>query len=208
MTHTTRILRTLAVPTLLVAVLAVASCGTSSGEHSGAGNDKVSSSSPAAGAKNEVDVDFATMMIPHHAQAIEMADLALKQATAPEVKDLASTIKGAQGPEVDRMSGWLTGWGEPVPGAGGGHDMSGSDGPTDGMMSDQEMTDLGEASGSGFDRMWLQMMARHHEGAVDMAKTQLSKGANLESKKLAQGILDSQSSEITQMNVILSGIAG
>jgi len=170
-------------------------------------NNKASSGSPAAGAKNTVDVDFATMMIPHHAQAVAMADLALSRATDPKVKALASKIKAAQAPEIARMSGWLNGWGAPVPGAGGGHDMSGSDGSTDGMMSDQEMTDLGKASGPGFDRMWLQMMVRHHEGAVGMAKTQVAKGTNPESKKLAQSIIDSQSSEIAEMNSILAELS-
>jgi len=161
----------------------------------------VAGATPATGDKNEADTLFATMMIPHHAQAVVMADLAVKQATDPKVKALAARIKGAQGPEIARMSGWLTGWGVPVP-AGDGSDMSGMHGmggDTGGMMSTQQMTDLGAAKGSAFDQMWVQMMIQHHEGAVVMAKTELANGANPEAKQLAQAIIDGQSAEITEM---------
>jgi len=146
------------------------------------------------------------MMIPHHNQAVEMADLAVKQATDPRVKALAPKIKAAQRPEVERMSGWLTGWGEPVPGSSGGHDMSAMGDQTGGMMSAQEMTNLGKATGPGFDRMWLQMMVRHHQGAVKSARTEVAQGVNPESKVLAQAIIDSQSAEIAEMSSILAGI--
>jgi uncharacterized protein (DUF305 family) len=169
------------------------------------GGTRASSGMPASEARNADDVEFSTMMIPHHAQAIAMADLALRQATNPRVKALAPKIKAAQGPEVERLSGWLTGWGEPVPGAAGGHDMPGMDAQAGGMMSAQEMTDLGKAKGSAFDRMWLEMMIRHHQGAVDVSRTELAQGANPESRKLAQSIIDSQSAEIAEMRSILAG---
>ena len=208
------ILRTLALPIALAATLVLASCGVSSGGHGTSDMDGMGTGAPAAGgtpatgAKNEADVEFASMMIPHHAQAIEMADMALTQATAPKVKALAPKIKAAQGPEIARMSGWLTGWGAPVPDTAGGSGMSGMDDQAGGMMSGQEMTDLGRAAGSGFDRMWLQSMTRHHEGAVDMARTELAKGTNPDAKKLAQSIIDSQSAEIAEMKSILAGIPG
>ena len=210
------ILRTVALPTALAATLVLASCGNS--DESGmngitnngpaANGTAAANGTPATGAKNEADVVFATMMMPHHAQAIAMADMALRQATDPKVKALAAKIKEAQAPEIARMSGWLTGWGAPVPDTSGGSGMSGMGGQAGGMMSAQEMTDLGKASGSGFDRMWLQSMTRHHEGAVDMAKTELDKGTNPDAKKLAQSIIDSQSTEINEMKSILTGIPG
>lgn len=208
MTHT---LRTIALPIVaLAAAVALASCGTSSSagrDSTGMGGSSSSvpaaSGTPAAGDKNEADTLFATMMIPHHAQAMAMADLAVKQATDTKVKALAARIKGAQGPEIARMSGWLAGWGAPVPGTAGGSDMSGMSGmggDTGGMMSTQQMTDLGAAKGPAFDRMWLQMMVQHHQGAVVMAKTELTEGANPEAKQLAQAIIDSQSKEIAEMS--------
>jgi len=68
------------------------------------------------------------------------------------------------------------------------------------------MTALKSATGSAFDRMWLQMMVKHHQGALDMAKTALDQGANPEAKKLARSIIDSQSAEIAEMNSILAGL--
>lgn len=201
-------LRTLALPTALAATMVLAGCGTGDTSATSGTNTSASAATgtSASKIKNADDVEFATMMIPHHAQAIEMADLALTRGTDPKVKALAPKIKAAQGPEIERMSSWLTGWGEPLPGSAGMHDMPGMGEQTGGMMSAQEMIDLGKATGSAFDRMWLQMMVRHHQGAVDVAKTELAQGANPESKKLAQSIIDSQSAEIAEMNSILAGI--
>lgn len=203
-------LRTLALPiAALAAAVILTSCGTgadgvrdTSGEGGSSSSPTAASGVPATGDKNEADIDFASMMIPHHAQAIEMADLALSQATDPKVKTLAPKIKGAQGPEITRMSGWLTGWGAPVPSTAGGSGMAGMPGmgeQTGGMMSAQEMGDLGAATGPAFDRMWLKMMITHHEGAVAMAKDELDQGANPEARKLAQAVIDGQSAEIAEM---------
>ena len=208
------ILRTLALPTALAATLFLASCGSNAdvggaadmnGARTGA---PAAGGAPATGAKNDADVEFATMMIPHHAQAVAMAAMAPNQATDPKVKELAARIKEAQAPEIARMSGWLTGWAAPVPDTSGDSGMSGMGGQAGGMMSAQQMTDLGKATGSGFDRMWLQSMTRHHEGAVDMARTELTKGTNPDAKKLAQSIIDSQSTEIAEMKSILTAIPG
>lgn len=205
------ITRTLALPTALAAALVLSACGTADTAATSAANPSASAanSAPASKTKNEADVVFASMMIPHHAQAISMADTALKQATDPKVKALAPKIKAAQGPEIERMSGWLTGWGAPVPAADDGSDMAGMEGmgdQTGGMMSAKEITTLNKATGSAFDRMWLQMMVKHHQGAVAMAKTALDQGANPEAKKLAKSIIDGQSAEIDEMNSILSEI--
>lgn len=208
------ILRTLALPTALSATLVLAACGSGGDDMSTMADPTTATAtgsatgSAATGTKNGADVTFATMMISHHAQAIVMADMALKAATDAKVLALAPKIKEAQAPEITRMSGWLTGWGAPVPDTSGGHDMSNMGGQTDGMMSAQEMTDLGKATGSAFDRMWLQLMVKHHEGAVAMARTELDQGANSEGKQLAQSIIDSQTTEIAEMNSILTQITG
>jgi uncharacterized protein (DUF305 family) len=207
-------LRIIALPAAVAATLVLAGCGTSdtpgtsgtSGTSDTTTTASGASRAPASQTKNAADVEFLTMMIPHHAQAVEMADLALTQATDPKLKALAPKIKAAQAPEIELMTGWLTGWGEPVPAAAGGHDMPGMRDDTGGMMSAREMTVLGKANGPTFDRMWLQMMIRHHQGAVEQAKTELAQGTNPESKQLAQAIIDSQSAEITQMNAILAGV--
>jgi uncharacterized protein (DUF305 family) len=151
---------------------------------------------PATGAHNDADVAFATGMIPHHAQAVTMAEMAATKATNSDVKTLAATIKAAQAPEITEMSGWLTGWGQPVPDTAMGN---GGMAMGDGMMTDAEMTQLSHATGAAFDRMWLQMMIKHHQGAVAMATTELASGSNGDAKKLAQAIITSQKAEIATM---------
>jgi uncharacterized protein (DUF305 family) len=147
---------------------------------------------------NESDVMFATTMIPHHRQAVEMADMALEKAKSASVKQLATAIKAAQDPEIKQMSGWLTGWGKPVPSPGMSQSMSGS-----GMMTEQEMTDLGKASGAAFDRMWVQMMIKHHQGAVAMAKTERTSGQSAQAIELAKKIETGQNAEIVTMQKLL-----
>ena len=153
-------------------------------------------SSTADADRNQADVEFAQGMIPHHEQAIEMSDLALAQAVAPEVKDLAQRIKDAQTPEIETMRGWLENWGEEL--ASGAHST--------GMMSEQEMGDLEAATGAEFDRMFLTMMKAHHETAIEMAQTELDEGQNVDAKELAQAIIDAQQAEIEEIDGLLAAM--
>jgi uncharacterized protein (DUF305 family) len=168
-----------------------------------------SSSAPAAsasastGAHNAQDVQFSQEMITHHRQAVEMAGLAATRASSSEVKALAAKIKGAQDPEIKTMSGWLTSWGESVPEdmTGMGHDMSSA---MPGMMSADDMAKLGDASGTAFDTMFLEMMVQHHQGAIEMAKAEQSKGRYAPATTLAEAVISAQSTEIKQMNSLLN----
>lgn len=173
---------------------------------SGAMTSSASSGTAATGAHNQADVTFATDMIPHHRQAVQMADMALTRATNADVTALARAIKAAQDPEITQMSGWLKGWAQPVPnpttsGTGG---MGGMDHTGTGMMSDADMTSLGRASGATFDQMWVSMMIKHHQGAVTMATTEQKSGQNPDAKALAQSIITSQSAQITQLTALLA----
>lgn len=201
--------RTAAVAAAGAAALVLAACGGNGDDGGSAGHGghaaTASSSAPAAasasqGQHNAADVAFAKGMIPHHRQAVEMADLAPDRARSAEVKKLAADIKKAQDPEIKTLSGWLTSWGEDVPAEGAMdhsmHDMGG-------MMTAQEMTELENASGKAFDTAFMDMMIKHHEGAVDMAKTEQADGAYGPAKKMAGEIIDSQSAEIEQMNQLL-----
>jgi uncharacterized protein (DUF305 family) len=178
-----------------------------------------SSSSPTtsqsvAQAHNQPDVAFAQNMIPHHAQAIAMSRLAAQRAVSPQLKDLAARIQAAQQPEIDQMSGWLRAWHEPVPAT--DSPMSGTEqgemgqmdhdasGPLPGMMSGDQMQQLEQATGPEFDRMFLQMMITHHQGAITVAQTELRAGQNPAARQLAQRIIDSQQREITEMQALLS----
>lgn len=145
---------------------------------------------------NEADVAFAQGMIPHHRQAIEMSDMALGQAGSAEVKDLANRIRAAQEPEITKMTSWLEGWGQPVQPEHGGHMESG-------MLSEAEMAQLRQASGPEFDRLFLEGMVRHHEGAVSMSQEELNKGQFPEAKELARQIIAAQQAEIDEMRRLL-----
>lgn len=167
------------------------------------GSESMSSStSGSASSGQEGDVMFAQMMIPHHQQAVEMADLALDDSSgaSAEVQALAKDIKAAQGPEIKTMQGWLEQWGAEPASEGMGH--GGMD-HGDGMMSESEMTDLESASGEKFDQMWLTMMIKHHQGAVTMAKDVQSTTSNNEVKTMAADIIKAQNSEITTMKDLL-----
>lgn len=202
----------------LAAALTLAACGSS--DHSDAGHQDppsvtstASVSAPAADADhNSADVAFASDMIPHHQQAVEMADLAAQRASNAQVKELAAAIKAAQDPEIRTMSAWLSQWGQPVPSDTDGHDMadmSHGDGATmDGMMTDEEMQQLAAASGADFDRLWLELMIKHHQGAVAMATTASTGGKSAEAKALALEIIAAQKAEIATMQQLLPTIAG
>lgn len=162
------------------------------------------------------DVAFAQSMIPHHQQAVEMADLALApQADAsPQVRQLAEQIKAAQDPEIQQMTGWLQGWGAPtaMPGASSapgmqgmdhsGHDMGGMS--VSGMMTDEQMQALRAASGQEFDDMWLQMMIEHHQGAIAMAEQVKGGAGDPQVAALADQIIAAQQQEIATMQESLA----
>ncbi|MFJ6793906.1 DUF305 domain-containing protein [Streptomyces sp. NPDC091268] len=189
------------------ASLVLAACGSSNG--GSAGHDGHTSTSPTAsssaaasqGQHNAADVAFAQGMIPHHRQAVEMADLAPTRAESAEVKKLADEIKKAQDPEIKTLSGWLASWGEQVPAEGAmDHSMHGASG---GMMTAEEMDKLKNSSGKAFDTAFMEMMIKHHEGAVVMAQTEKTDGAFAGAKTMADAIITSQSAEITRMNSLL-----
>lgn len=180
--------KTLTAALLTTSLLTLAACST--------GNDD------AAAGHNDADATFALQMIPHHRQAIEMAELAQTRAESQEVKDLAADIEAAQDPEIQTMTGWLESWGEDVPDAGeGGHHMSTED--MSGMMSEGGMADLGTASGAEFDQMFLSMMIEHHEGAIEMARTEQSEGEYPDAVEMAEDIETAQTEEIQTMQDLL-----
>lgn len=165
---------------------------------------------PAAGARNDADISFATMMIPHHAQAVEMADLVLgTDGIDAAVVDLAERIKGAQGPEIEQMRGWLAGWGAAVPAAddelGGMGGMDHDTDPMPGLMSDADMAAIGDATGAEAQDLFLEQMVAHHRGAVVMATKELRTGENAAAQELAQAIITAQRAEIDTMTELLGG---
>ncbi|MER5598305.1 DUF305 domain-containing protein [Streptomyces sp. NPDC002265] len=211
--------RTAALAATVTAAVVLAACGSSDSSSSPSGHTghdtgatsaagASDTASAAQGSHNAQDVSFAQGMIPHHRQAVAMADLAASRAKSQQVKDLAAKIEQAQDPEIDTMSGWLKAWDAKVPAAAmsGMESMPGmdhSDSEMPGMMSGDDMDKLKGLSGDAFDKAFLQMMVSHHEGAIAMAKTEQAKGAYGPAMTMAKSIVTSQSSEITGMNKML-----
>lgn len=151
-------------------------------------------------AHTDADSDFAQMMIVHHEGAIEMADVAAKQAATKEVRSLAHQISVAQDPEIEKMTAWLAAWGEEAVPTGddatgrdhSGRDHSGMDHGgmlMEGLSQQEAMSDLEARSGTDFDKRFLELMTAHHQGAVRMAKVELDRGQNLYALGLAQQII-------------------
>lgn len=147
---------------------------------------------------NEADVTFAQDMIPHHEQAVEMATLATDRAESEDVKDLAARIEAAQDPEIETMTGWLEDWDEPVE---GDEEMGGM---AMGTMSEEDMSALGNAEGAEFDQQFLELMAEHHRGAIQMAETEIADGEFPDALELAERIVDTQSAEISEIEELLA----
>ena len=150
---------------------------------------------------NAADETFVTGMIPHHEQALEMAEILLdKDGVDDRVVALAERIKDAQQPEIDLMNSWLEDWG--VDSDMG--DMPGMDHGDEGMMSDDDMAVLEAASGDDASVLFLEQMIEHHEGAIEMAEQELDNGQNEDAVELAQQIIDAQTAEIAEMQDLLA----
>ncbi len=186
--------------------LGLAACGSSDSASSSIsappGTIASAASTPAASDFKAADVEFAQSMILHHQQAVEMADLAIDTTVGANEKvvDLATRIKGAQKPEMEMMGGWLTAWGQPMQ-----MDTSMGQGMPmlDGMMTDDEMNGLRNVKGADFDMMWMQMMIRHHQGAIAMAQTVKTTGSNTDVMDMADQVITAQQGEIAEMETML-----
>jgi uncharacterized protein (DUF305 family) len=156
---------------------------------------------------NDQDVTFAEDMIPHHGQAVDMAAMAPERAQNARVKSLAQQIRSAQQPEIDTMNGLLTSWGKKTVAASGeGSAHAGHGESMPGMMSDSDMKKLEATNGATFDRMFLEMMIEHHQGAVQEAEKEVAKGEDTAAKTLAQTIITTQKAEITEMESLLKQV--
>jgi uncharacterized protein (DUF305 family) len=137
------------------------------------------------------DLKFAEEMIPHHEQAVLMSDIALTNSTSDDILALARDIKAAQAPEIEQMGSW-----EGVrPSMHMGHMM-------DGMLSDEQIQELRDTEGAAFDRLFLEGMILHHEGAIKMAQ-KVTGSTNKEVAALAASIIATQEKEIAFMKELI-----
>ncbi len=154
-------------------------------------------------AYTEVDVHFMQSMVPHHAQALEMTELVRRHAKSSSVRRLALRMEISQRDEIDLIEGWLKGHGEAVrlqPEAGGAMSLM------PGMLTPEQMQRLASARGDDFDRLFLELMIQHHQGAIVMVQDLFkSSGAAQESTifQFASNVDSDQAMEIARMRRLL-----
>lgn len=145
---------------------------------------------------NQADAAFMTMMIPHHAQAVEMTALVDERAHSKQLTRFAERMHLAQEAEIDAMGDWLAERDLPVPEGAGDELMPG-------MLTDGEMETLRAAEGKEFDRLFLEGMIDHHEGALDMCDAAQAEGIDLDAQQMVTHIASSQAGEISRMEDLL-----
>jgi uncharacterized protein (DUF305 family) len=171
----------------IIALAVVGSCG------------RHTSQDAQGGKHNSDDVTFAEMMIPHHQQALEMGAMVPTRTTNQDLLVLAQHIAMDQQAEIQTLKGLLTQWGQPVPPDNASHGMT-----MTGMVDQATMNRLPLLQGDAFYTQWIKSMILHHQGAVDMAQTEIAHGENPDALKIANIIVSSQQREISYMNHLLT----
>ncbi|MEE2033556.1 DUF305 domain-containing protein [Rhodococcus chondri] len=198
------------------------------GVYLGIGASGLRGGHPDSPAQDSVEVGFAQDMSVHHSQAVEMSTMALTNATDPAVRTLAYDVLTTQQSQWGMMQGWLAVWdrplqasGEPMtwmraPEAGAetmpamtehagsppGPGMQGSRMP--GMATPSELDTLRGTTGPAFDTLYLQLLLRHHQGGLPMARYAAANTTEQVVTTLARQITDTQQAESTAMEQLLT----
>jgi uncharacterized protein (DUF305 family) len=159
---------------------------------------------------NHTDVSFMQMMIPHHAQAVQMSKLARSRAEDERVRTLADRIRATQAPEIQAMSAWLAERNMDVPRAGEDpakydHGQHGHNSMM-GMLTPAQMKQLAAARGPRFDRLFLRGMIQHHGGAITMAQQAARDGVDIIAGEMTADVSATQSAEIARMRDLLASL--
>lgn len=159
------------------------------------------------------DTRFMQMMIGHHAQALQMAALVPDRTARDDLRMLAERITVSQRDEIALMQAWLRAHGEAAPSADGHgahdhHAMGADSAAMPGMATPEEMAGLATLTGAEFDRRFLELMIRHHEGALVMVRALFATpGAGQGSQifSVANEVEADQRMEIDRMRRLLDG---
>lgn len=165
---------------------------------------------------SDADVEFMTGMIPHHAQAVIMGGWAPTHGARPDVATLCGRIVVGQRDEIHLMQQWLRDRGLPVPSETDTRmhmKMNGVDHAMlmPGMLTDEEMAALDRARGPEFDRLFLEGMIKHHQGAIDMVDKLFNSYGGAQDEvifKFANDVYVDQMTEITRMKEMLAETPG
>ena len=155
------------------------------------------------------DVQFMQDMIPHHNQAMQMAELVTDRTNRPELNDVAGRINVSQEDEIKFMQQWLRERGERVPEP-TAHEAMHTSHKMAGMASPEQMSELAQSEGTAFDRLFLELMITHHEGAVTMVEELLEQPGSAYDPVLfdfTTDVTNDQSTEIERMNALLVGLS-
>ncbi len=155
------------------------------------------------------DVKFIQDMIPHHHQALEMAELVADRTNRPELIDAAGRIEASQNDEIEFMRQWLQQRGEPIPEP-TAHEAMHTTHKMAGMATPEQMAELAASKATDFDRLFLSLMITHHEGAVKMVEKLLEQpGAAYDPVlfEFTTDVTNDQTAEIGRMNVLLVGLS-
>ncbi|UXA18312.1 DUF305 domain-containing protein [Mycobacterium sp. SMC-4] len=191
--------RTIALVGAVLAALTVAACGGS--PENGDTGEQTTLDAPVITGEpagyNADDVAFATGMVAHHKQAIELSTLAGERSADPQVIALAQQIAAVAQPEINVLNVFLVQWNENPevgdPGSRAGHPS------TPGTPDEATTARLRSLRGVEFDRLWLDSMIDHHRAAVQMAKAQIADGANVDAIAMARQMVATAQAEIDQM---------
>lgn len=151
------------------------------------------------------DIQFLRGMIPHHAQAKEMSALAEERTNNPTVLAVAARITLSQDDEISMMQGWLRDQGLEAPAENVHHEPGFM--RMDGMLTDAQMSELAASSGPEFDRLYLEFMIDHHQGALDMVEMLLDQRGSVQDPLLYEftsDVTSDQTSEIERMDLLLA----
>jgi len=153
----------------------------------------------------EADVQFMAGMIPHHAQAVLIAGWAPSHGARPDLKILCERIIVAQRDEIALMKQWLKARNHKTEGTHADHASM------PGMLTDEQLAELDKARGEAFDRLFLNAMIRHHQGAITMVEQLFaSYGAAQDDVifRFASDVVADQSTEIERMQKMLATVGG
>ena len=156
----------------------------------------------------DADVKFLQGMIPHHAQALEMTVLVAERTANEAMGRLAERIDLSQEDEIEMMREWLGSRGQEVP-AVDAHHAPGWE-PMPGMLTPDEMAELTAAEGGAFDRLFLELMIKHHRGAVTMVDNLLDQRGAAQDSQLfafASDVTSDQTAEIDRMDALLAELS-
>jgi uncharacterized protein (DUF305 family) len=208
-------------PAALVALLFTLACSPKAGDPAtqtasvdaaapaAAGHDMHGMSTPVTIPKGalytEADVRFMQGMIAHHAQAIYMSRLAAANGANPRLLKLAVKIDQSQMTEINQMQGWLRANGQEAPDTSSYHHVM-----MDGMLTEAQLKQLGDAKGTAFDKLFLEFMIMHHQGALKMVEDlKMTPGAaqDVDVSVFANDVEVVQSAEIDAMNQLLYALS-